>query len=523
MAKARAVTVIPATTVNLTSGETRRIAKRRVAAYARVSTENDEQLSSYEAQVDYYTRYIKERNDWEFAGIYTDEGISGTNTKNREGFKNMISDALNGKIDLILTKSVSRFARNTVDTLTTVRLLKDKDVEVYFEKENIYTMDSKGELLITIMSSLAQEESRSISENVTWGIRKSFADGKVMLPYKRFLGYDKGEDGLPVINEEEAAIVRQIYRLFLEGKTPYTISKYLTEQCVPTPGGQSMWCMNTIKSILNNEKYKGDAVLQKTYTVDFLSKKKKINKGEIPQYYVQNSHPAIISNELYDLVQNEIQRRANAPATYSGTDIFSSKIICGECGGFYGRKVWHSKDKYRRIIYRCNNKYKDNGKCKTPHVDEDTIKQLFIKEINSLIENKDEIINNFENIKKQLFGTESLEEEAEQLKQEINVVAEVIKKLVEDNARIAIQQDDYTRQYNSLVERMENAKSKYIGVLQQIQDLKARKENYKVFMKTLKAQETLITEFDEELWNTTVDNVTVIKGNNIKINFRTLD
>lgn len=216
MSTARSVTVISPIVSNFTSGTTRLVTLKRVAAYARVSTDNDEQLSSYEAQVDYYTRQIK----WSFVNVYSDEGISATSTKKREGFNRMIKDALGGKIDLIITKSVSRFARNTVDTLTTVRKLKEKGVEVYFENENIYTLDSKGELLITIISSLAQEESRSISENVTWGQRKRFADGKVSLPYKQFLGYEKGEDGLPKIVEKEAKVVRLIYKLFLEGKTP---------------------------------------------------------------------------------------------------------------------------------------------------------------------------------------------------------------------------------------------------------------------------------------------------------------
>ena len=224
------VRVIPATIQSTSAQSRQQTLKKRTAAYARVSTDSEEQLTSYEAQVDYYTKYIKERPDCEFVGIYTDEGISAVNTKKRDGFNRMVADALAGKIDLIVTKSVSRFARNTVDSLSTVRKLKEKGVEVFFEKENIYTFDGKGELLITIMSSLAQEESRSISENVTWGQRKRFADGKVSMPYKRFLGYEKGEDGSPKINEKEAEIIRLIYRLFMEGKTTSAISKYLGER-----------------------------------------------------------------------------------------------------------------------------------------------------------------------------------------------------------------------------------------------------------------------------------------------------
>lgn len=282
---------------------------RRAAAYARVSTNHEEQLTSYAEQVGYYTNYIKERPDLEFAGVYTDEGISGTSTKHREGFKRMIADALAGKIDLIITKSVSRFARNTIDSLTTIRLLKEHNVECYFEKENIHTFDSRGELLLTIMAGIAQEESRSISQNCTWGQRKRFADGKVTVPFKRFLGYDRGEDGSLVVNEKEAAIVRKIYEMFLDGATTYAIAKTLTAEHISTPGGKEVWSKNVVKSILTNEKYKGDALLQKVFTVDYLTKKKKKNEGEVTRYYVEGSHKAIIPPEIWERVQAEFERR----------------------------------------------------------------------------------------------------------------------------------------------------------------------------------------------------------------------
>lgn len=272
---AKNVITIPATISKFTASPLGSRKKRKVAAYARVSTDRDEQLTSYEAQVDYYTNYIKGRDDWEFVAVYADEGITGCNTTHRDGFNSMVEDALAGRIDLIITKSVSRFARNTVDSLTTIRKLKKSGTECYFEKENIWTFDGKGELLLTIMSSLAQEESRSISENCTWGQRKRFQDGKVTVPFKRFLGYDRGEDGNLVVNEEQAVIVRRIYGLFLQGKTPYAIARQLTDEGIPTPGGKKNWGKKTVESILTNEKYKGDALLQKVYTTDFLTKKKK--------------------------------------------------------------------------------------------------------------------------------------------------------------------------------------------------------------------------------------------------------
>ena len=278
---AKSIKVIPSTVPLHASGPALTGAKRRVAAYARVSTDRDEQFTSYEAQIDYYTHYIAGRPDWTFVSVYSDEGITGCNTRKRDGFNRMVGDALAGKIDLIVTKSVSRFARNTVDSLTTIRTLKEHGVEVYFEKENIWTFDGKGELMISIMSSLAQEESRSISENCVWGQRKRFADGKVTVPFGRFLGYDRGPDGNLVVNEEQAKVVRRIYALFFEGNTPYAISKILTEDGVPTPGGKKNWSKTVVLSILKNEKYKGDALLQKVYTEDFLTKRKVRNSGQV--------------------------------------------------------------------------------------------------------------------------------------------------------------------------------------------------------------------------------------------------
>lgn len=259
----RTVTIIQPTIDRHTHIPTMSMVKRRVAGYARVSTDKDEQFTSYEAQVDYYTQYIRRNPEWEFVKVYTDEGLSGLNTKNRDGFNQMVADALAGKIDLIVTKSVSRFARNTADSLTTIRKLKEHGVEIYFEKEQIYTFDGKGELLLTIMASLAQEESRSISDNVTWGQRKRFSDGKVSLAYSHFLGYQKGEDGTMEIVPEEAKIVRRIYAMFLDGHSFCGIADTLTKEGVLTPAGKEKWFASTVRSITQNEKYKGDAILQK--------------------------------------------------------------------------------------------------------------------------------------------------------------------------------------------------------------------------------------------------------------------
>lgn len=433
----------------------------------------------------------------------------------------MIDDALSGKIDLIITKSVSRFARNTVDTLTTVRELKDKGVEVYFEKENIYTMDSKGELLITIMSSLTQEESRSISENVTWGQRKRFADGKVSLPYKQFLGYEKGEDGLPKIVEKEVAVIRLIYRLFLEGKTPTGIAKYLTLNKIVSPAGKEVWQESTVRSILKNEKYKGDAMLQKSFTVDFLTKKKKINEGEIPQYYVENSHPAIITPEVFDLVQQEIKKRKNTKGYKTGGRCFSGKIVCGECGSFYGSKVWHSNSKYRRVIWQCNSKFKNNEKCSTPHIYEDKLKQAFVDAFNSILKNEDEILQGYETIIKALTDTSELDKESAKLQNEMEIVTEMIRKCVDENANNVLNQDDYNEKYKSLAEKYESIKKGLEGIEEKRLERRAKQESILAFIKELEKREGLITEFDEEPWNGSVEKVVVnIEG---KITFKFKD
>lgn len=379
-----------------------------MAAYCRVSTDQLEQLSSYEAQVNYYTNYINGHPDYECAGIYADEGISGTNTKKREQFNKMIEDCKAGKIDMIITKSISRFARNTLDTLNYVRMLKEHGIGVIFEKENINTLDSKGEVLLTILSSLAQDESRSISENSTWGIRRKFEQGKVTVNHTKFLGYDKDEDGNLVINEKQAKIVRRIYKDYLDGKGPNRIARELEEEGVKGWNGKAKWYESTIRKMLCNEKYKGDALLQKTYTVDFLTKKRVVNNGEVPRYYVEESHPAIIDKEMWEAVQLEMERRKVFAETYGLQKLdyamldnpFAGRVICGCCGSHFGRKVWNSTDEvHRRIVWRCNNKYKVKGKkgCENKHIDDEVLYKAFVNTFNAMVENRDYFMEKWQN------------------------------------------------------------------------------------------------------------------------------
>ena len=510
------VTKIPATVSRFTAAPIAAKTKRKVAAYARVSTDHEDQQNSYEAQCDYYTTYIQGNDEWEFAGIYADEGISGTSTKRREGFNRMVEDALAGKIGLILTKSVSRFARNTVDSLTTIRKLKEHGTEVYFEKENIWTFDSKGELLISIMSSLAQEESRSISLNVTWGQRKRFADGKATVPFGRFLGYDRGEHGELIINEEEADTVRIIYAEFLAGLSYTAIAKKLTELGIKSPAGNDVWNNSTVKSILTNEKYKGCALLQKGYTVDYLTKKRVKNDGAVPQYYVEDSHPFIIEPEVFDRVQDLIDLRSRTKG-FSGCHIFSSKIKCGCCGGWYGSKVWHSTDRYRRVVWQCNAKYKDKAhKCGTPHLTEDEIRDAFIRMVNKLSAERGPILADLREIQATYSGTDDLENTLRELDERLNREADAVQELIATNARVAQNQDEYSVRYDALVSGYEATKKERDRVAAEIRQKGIRRREFQRFITALENLPEEVTEFEEGMWSDLVECMTVYAKDDLR-------
>ena len=377
----RKVTVIPP--IAEMQGESRiDMRPKRVAAYCRVSTDREEQEHSFETQKAMYTEMIMMKPTWQMAGIYADEGITGTVAKKRPGFMKMIEDCRKGKIDMIVTKSVSRFSRNNLDCLMYVRELKQLGIPIIFEKEGINTIQVSSELLLTLFGALSQAESESISMNVKLGIRQSLKNGNVRFSYKTFLGYRKGVDGQPEIVPEQADIVRRIYNDFLAGATYLEIAKRLTEENVPTMGGGNRWFSERIKSILKNEKYKGDALLQKTYITDPISKRVKKNNGELPMYYVENSHPAIVERRIFDRVQEEIARRAGKKKVkqtgtktelgrYSGKYALTELLYCGECGTPYRRCTW-SRDGKKKIVWRCVSRL-DYGKkyCKnSPSVEE---------------------------------------------------------------------------------------------------------------------------------------------------------
>ena len=517
---ARTVTTIPATRRLHTGTPLAETSTRKVAGYARVSTDHEDQVTSYQAQVDYYTRYITGHSGWQLAGIYTDEGITGTSTSKRAGFQSMVADALAGKVDLIVTKSVSRFARNTVDSLTTVRTLKDHGVEVYFEKESIWTFDAKGELLITIMSSLAQEEARSISENVTWGHRKRFADGKVTLAFSNFLGYDRGADGNLVVNEEQAVTVRCIYSLFLDGLSLTAIARKLTDEGHPTPGGQAEWVVGTVRSILTNEKYKGDALLQKSYVADFLTKRQVTNEGEVPQYYVTGNHEAIINPAVWDFVQAELASIKKGRRSASRQRTFSGKIKCGQCGSWYGSKTWHAGSKYEKRVWRCNNKYAGDRPCTTPHLTDQQIQDAFLEAVREMLADQDGGADLLEAEMLAELDTTDLRLEADQVSAQAATVAEAIEKLIATNARVPQNQADYQQRFDKLSAEHTALLEQHETLLAEITDRQNRVAAYEHYKTSVADLDPSRIDFTPYLWHTLTDHAEVGVDGSISFTLR---
>lgn len=399
MALAQNITVIPARRTIGTQKPAEKVQKTRVAAYCRVSTEFEEQESSYEVQVEHYTAYIKNNLEWELVEVYADDGISATNTAKREAFNRMIQDCRDGKIDLILTKSISRFSRNTVDCLKYTRELKGMNIAVFFEKENINTLDAKGEVLMTIMAALAQQESESLSANVRLGIQFRNQQGKVQVNHNRFLGYTKDEDGKLIIVPEEAGIVRRIYAEYMDGRSFLQIKRSLEADGILNGAGNAKWHESNIKQILTNEKYIGDALLQKTYTVNTLEKKRVANNGLAPKYYVEGSHEAIIDKDIFLRVQAEIVRRANIltdgkKRVYSSRYALSSIVFCGHCGDIFRRVKWNNRG-CKSTVWRCVSRVlkKSSGiDCPARTIREEELHVAVVTSINDAWSQKDSIL-----------------------------------------------------------------------------------------------------------------------------------
>ena len=506
--------------------------KLRVAAYCRVSTELEEQESSYEAQVEYYTRKIQESDNWKMAGIYADDGKSATNTKKRDDFNAMIKDAMDGKIDMILTKSVSRFARNTVDSLLTIRKLKEKNIAVVFEKEGVNTLDGTGEILITILSSLAQEESRNISENTRWGVVRRFENGKMIVNHNKFMGYTKNENGDLVIVPEEAEIVRLIFRLYLEGYSAKKISQYLEENGIKTATGQDKWYDSVIFKMLRNEKYMGDALLQKTYTVDFMTKKKVINKGIVPQYYVEDDHEPIIPKELFYRVQEELARRASMnkaavtkkkdqKSRFSSEYALTGLLLCGDCGQEYRRVTWARNGK-KKIVWRCNNRLTNGTKhCKkSVTLEEGALNNAVMEAINRITCNDGDFVGAFRQNVIRIIGSYGKGQEPDEYDEKIKEKQEEMVALITENANVGAYTDEFDERYRRIAEEINKLKEEQIEARRQKKLASSYEQRVKDMDSFLQDQTYQIPEFDNDLVRRLISTIKVVSAEKLIIQFQ---
>lgn len=512
-----------------------RVSKRqlRVAAYCRVSTDDEEQLTSYEAQKNYYTDKIMTNKEWTMAGIFADEGITGTSARKRPEFLRMIRQCKQGKIDIVLTKSISRFARNTVDCLNYVRALKELGIAVIFEKENMNTLEIDSEILITMLGAFAQSESESISANVRWGIRQAMKEGKATIQYKYLYGYRKGDDGKPEIIPNQAEVVRKIYDLFLSGTPVRGIQEYLNANSVPNINGEPKWARSAIDSILTNEKYCGDVLLQKTYIDDCINKKVKKNTGQLPMYLVQNHHEGIISQETFDAAQAELARRSagkspskkNAPtgrSRYSSKYALSDRLYCGECGTRYQRCTWRNRDGSKRIVWRCvsrvdyGNKYCHDS----PTLDEEPLHRAILDAINSAVKDKDNIIYNLKSaMEKELAPVAgqqlSLSEIDNQLEQLNTEFSKVLAEASESGDQAA-----YSDRFREIMQKQTALKAQRDEIQRMLAESGKAAAHIEQCRQAAETTPSAITEWDEALIRQVVESVTVEVNNKLTVQLK---
>jgi len=504
--------------------------QKKVAAYCRVSTDDEEQLTSYTNQKKVYTEMIAANRDWEFAGLYADEGISGTRADKRPDFKRMINDCLAGKIDYIITKSVSRFARNTVECLEYVRMLKGQGIGVFFEEQAIDTLKSDSELYLVIYAGFAQSESESISKNVTWSVRKNFEDGKGMFMYKKLLGYKKGEDGMPEIVPEEAEIVIRIFNAYLAGKPVETISKELREEDLHFPGKNLTFSRNMILGVLRNEKYCGDCILQKTVTIDCISKTRKKNEGEAPMYIVENNHPAIISRELFNRTQEELSRRnAITPSSQKNALTASGKysryaltevLMCGECGSRYKRVTWTSRGK-KRIVWRCISRLDYGTKyCKDSiTVPEEALQQAIVRALRHF--NEQDEATYLALMKATIadaIGLNGGSDEVDLLQRRIDALNARVLQLV--NASIASGEDmeSHEEEFREISEQTKQLESR-IKTIQEAQNTEGYQERLEELQQTIEKRKSADLTYDDSIVRQMIECIRVFHDGRLEIIF----
>lgn len=520
----RKIKIIPPK-ANMNTEKKKKVKKINVAAYCRVSTAQEDQETSYEAQVAYFTKLITENPSWQLAGIYADDGISGTDMKKRDNFNAMMERCLqkDGDIDLILTKSISRFARNTVDCLSCIRKLKERNIAIYFEKEHINTLESTGELLITILSSQAQEESRNISENVKWGLKRKYEKGEMLV--RRMFGYGKSTDGQLYIIPEEAEVVRLIYGKYLEGESLNSIARILKEKGIKTIRGNTEWNVNSIRTILINEKYIGDAMAQKTFTIDYLTKTRKENQGELQKYYVENAHEAIIPREVFYKVQEELHLRANiykksskketeSKGKHTGKYALSKITVCKECGCEYRRQIW-SKYGEKKAVWRCENRLRNGTRyCKdSPTIEESALYRAVLHAINQVLENKGDFIQTFrKNVVTALIHDTEDSEYAEEKKKLQKTMAELIQQLAQQNG----DETAFEERCQAITAQIEALEMKQIKAISRGE--KGRKmEDIENF---LDKTNCVLTEYDDKLVRQLIQNINVVNARKIEVVFK---
>ena len=510
--------------------EIQRTTRLKVAAYCRVSTDEEEQENSYDAQIGYYTEKIQTNADWTLAGIFADEGISGTQAKKRPEFLKMIRLCKQRKIDLILTKSLSRFARNTVDSLKYIRELKALGIAVVFEKENFNTLETDTEMMITMMSCFAQAESESISKNVAWGIRQSFKNGNVPIQYARLLGYKKGEDGLPEIIPEEAETVRLIFRNYLDGLSLAQIQTLLKDRNIPTKRGDTSWQISTIKSILQNEKYTGDALLQKTYITDCITKKTRKNNGELPMYLVKNHHEPIISRADFNRAQEEMARRSakrsiadkltkTEQGKYSAKYALSELLICGECGTHYRRVTWTAKG-FKEIKWRCISRIQyGKKKChNSPTMEETALHKAIVSAINEFCEVKGDVVQILKESAAEVLDP-NLNGSVQAAQQRIDELAHNIDELIKlatvpETAESAMSDiARFSEEMKMLREFIESEKVKQMAVQKSSSELDA-------ILERIENENFTLTDYDDVAVRQLIEKVTVIDKNTITVMFK---
>jgi len=525
----KTVTVIEPKKVLIVDKEKHR--QKRVAAYCRVSTDSDEQLTSYVTQKKVYTEMIARNPEWEFAGLYADEGISGTRADKRPQFTQMIKDCNTGKIDIIITKSVSRFARNTVECLEYVRMLKAKGISIIFEEQNIDTMKCDSELFLVMYAGFAQSESESMSKNITWSNRKNFADGKVVFRYSQLLGYRKGENGEPEIVPEEAAVVERIFQMFLAGMTLRDISAELQSENITFPDKEFMFTKRMVQNILRNEKYCGDCILQKTVTVDCITKERKINQGEAPMYLVENNHPPIVSREIFNRTQEELSRRNALPAKSTKTALTSSGkyskyaltdvLICGECGSRYKRCTWARNGK-KKIVWRCISRLDYGTKycTKSPTIEEEPLQRAIVRALNRFnAEDRSTYITLMKATIGDAIGLNGGSDEIDLLERRIDALNKRMISIVNDCVASGDDMENHEDEFKAISEETEQLKRR----IEAIRESEAKDESYAdrlvQIQETIQQRDMNRDTYDESIVRQMVECIKIYPDNKILVTF----